>query len=189
MRHFGYLTLGLAALFTGCDLVTVKTKPATPAPVTSSSPATGMPGTTGLMPPGDMNDLGAPVAGAPTGGAPAIGPGGPVVPGGQPVEQEVAGVGSGIKGRSLDSPDVVQAIAQPAKSYFATKERVVFEIQIPHALNLYKATEGTAPASHEEFMEKIVAANQIPLPALPPGHRYVYDPTTEQLMVEKPAKN
>lgn len=103
-------------------------------------------------------------------------------------QREVAGVGSGIKGRSLDDPGVVDAIAQPAKSYFAVKERVVFEFQIPQALQLYKAETGAGPATHEEFIEKIITANQIPLPALPDGHRYVYDPQTEQLMVEKPAK-
>ena len=39
---------------------------------------------------------------------------------------------------------------------------------------------------HEEFMEKIVTFNQIELPALPPGHRYVHDPKSERLMVERP---
>ena len=42
--------------------------------------------------------------------------------------------------------------------------------------------------SHEEFMEKIVQANNIRLPELPEGHRYLYDPTTNELMVERPKK-
>ena len=35
-------------------------------------------------------------------------------------------------------------------------------------------------------MEKIIKAGGIRLPPLPPGHRYVYDPATEQLLVEQP---
>jgi hypothetical protein len=105
-----------------------------------------------------------------------------------PVEREEAGVGVGIKGRSLDAPDVNKMIAEPARQYFRIRERVVFEVQIPHAMQLYQATEGQAPKSHDEFMQKIIQANSIKLPELPPGGRYIYDPGTEQLMVERPAK-
>jgi hypothetical protein len=104
-----------------------------------------------------------------------------------PTEQVEAGVGVGVKGRSLDEYE--GAVVTPAKSYFAVKERVVFEIQIPRAMQLYEASnDGKAPQSHEEFMQKIVEENQIALPKLPEGHRYVYDPQTKQLMVERPKK-
>jgi len=36
-------------------------------------------------------------------------------------------------------------------------------------------------------MEKVIKANMIQLPELPEGHKYVYDPATKTLMVEKPA--
>lgn len=103
-----------------------------------------------------------------------------------PVETEAvkAGVGVGIKGRSLDEHEGI--LVTPAKSLFAAKERIAFEIAVPHALELYKATEGNVPQSHEEFMEKIIQANQIKLPQLPEGHRYQFDPMTEQLMVIRP---
>ena len=58
----------------------------------------------------------------------------------------------------------------------------------PPGDELFKATEGRTPKSHEEFMEKIIKANHIHLPTLPEGHRYVYDPKQEQLMVEQPAQ-
>ena len=77
-------------------------------------------------------------------------------------------------------------IATPAASLWATRERLVFEVQIPEAMKLFKATEDRAPKSHEEFMEKIIKANNIHLPELPDGDRYMYDPKTEQLMVESP---
>ncbi len=99
-------------------------------------------------------------------------------------ERVKAEKGVGIKGRSLDQYEGV--IVTPAKAYFAVRERLVFEASIPKALSLYKASEGQAPKTHDEFMEKIVQANQIKLPPLPPGHRYVYDAMTEQLMVERP---
>jgi len=64
---------------------------------------------------------------------------------------------------------------------------IAFRIEIPQAMKLFKATEDRAPKSHEEFMERIIKENHITLPLLPEGHRYRYDPKTEQLMVEQPA--
>jgi hypothetical protein len=92
--------------------------------------------------------------------------------------------GVGIKGRSLDQHSGL--LVEPAKAYFAVRERAVFDIQIPHAMGLFKASEGRAPQSHAEFMEKIVQSNQIKLPQLPQGHEYVYDVQAEQLMVKRP---
>jgi hypothetical protein len=98
------------------------------------------------------------------------------------VERVAAAVGVGRKGRGYGDG----MVTTPVATLFAVKEKLAFEIMIPHALELYKLTEGHAPETHEEFMEKIVKFNQIQLPALPPGHRYVYDPKSERLMVERP---
>ena len=124
-----------------------------------------------------------PVNLTPTSGTPAGVVAAPAEP--VPTVLEKAGVGSGLKGRSLDQHEGI--IVTPAKTLFAAKEKIKFEIEIPHTLNLYKALEGHAPKSHDEFMEKIIKANNIQLPELPEGHKYVYDPMTETLMVEKPA--
>jgi RNase P/RNase MRP subunit p29 len=94
-------------------------------------------------------------------------------------------VGVGLKGRSLDG--YKGAVVTPAKAYFAVREKTVFQIQIPHAMQLFKAENGEGPKSHDEFMEKIVKANGIKLPELPPGQIYQYQPDTEELMVIKPA--
>ncbi|MFT5526913.1 MAG: hypothetical protein ACI9HK_004893 [Pirellulaceae bacterium] len=102
-------------------------------------------------------------------------------------ENVKAEVGVGVKGRSLDNETGIgRAIAQPAISLFAAKERIVFEIQIPQAVNLFQAIEGRKPNSDEEFMEKIVKANSIKLPKLTDGGRYYYDPESAELMVERP---
>lgn len=94
--------------------------------------------------------------------------------------------GVGQKGRSLDEHEGI--IVTPVKALFAAKERVVFEIQIPQAMALFNALEDRFPESHDEFMEKIIAANQIPLPQLPPNHKYIYVVDTHELMVERPKK-
>jgi len=97
-------------------------------------------------------------------------------------EKAVAGVGR--KGRGYSSGGL---ITTPISTYFHLKQQIAFDIQVKPALNLYKAQYGEAPKSHEQFMEKIIRANRIELPELPAGHRYVYDPQQEQLMVERPA--
>jgi hypothetical protein len=97
----------------------------------------------------------------------------------------VAGVGVGQQGRSLDNEQGVgKIIAGPAIAYFNTKEKIVFEIQLPQALQLYQAEKGEYPRTHEEFMEKIIAFNRIPLPKLPQGVEYRYHPDDHQLWVE-----
>jgi len=102
-----------------------------------------------------------------------------------PTVLEKAGVGSGKKGRSLDKHEGIYVT--PAKTLFAAKEKIKFEIEIPKAIQTFDALEGRAPKSHEEFMEKVIKANNFQLPELPEGHKYVYDPMTKTLMVEKPA--
>jgi hypothetical protein len=99
-----------------------------------------------------------------------------------PIVKGQAQVGVGKAGHYEGDGPVVTPIA----TYFRMKEAISFTIQIPHAMNLYKAMEGHAPKTHEEFMEKIIKPNGIKLPELPEGERYLYDPKTEQLMVVQP---
>lgn len=105
----------------------------------------------------------------------------PNVPPGQPSTYVVADTGVGKKGDY--GPGLVTT---PVSVYWRSQESVAFRVQIPHAMQLYKATYGQAPQSHEEFMQKIVKENSISLPQLKPGERYLYDPQTEQLLVERP---
>ena len=80
-------------------------------------------------------------------------------------------------------------VATPAKALFRAKEKIVFQIQIPHALNLYQAEKGRLPASHEEFMKEIIEANNIALPELPEGRVYRYRPDKGELWVENAEQN
>ena len=101
-------------------------------------------------------------------------------------ERVVAGVGVGQRGRSLDNRS--GPVVEPIKSLVATKERLAFDVQLKHAMNLYKATHGRLPQSHDEFMTQIVAFNKIKLPVLPKGHKYLFDPQRGELMVERPVR-
>ncbi len=89
----------------------------------------------------------------------------------------------GTKGKDYgDGP-----IATPLSLRWRLQDKLVLQF-IDYDLKLYWASEGRYPASHEEFMEKIVRANMRKLPDLPPGQRYIYDPETHELMVEREAK-
>lgn len=111
----------------------------------------------------------------------------PAPPAAQPATLEApikAEAGVGKQGQSLrNEKGVGRMIAQPAISLFAVKQRVVFEIQIPQAMELYKASNGNYPKSHQDFMTHIIKANNIPLPALPEGQEYKYHPDEGQLWV------
>lgn len=96
-----------------------------------------------------------------------------------------AEVGVGIQGRSLQNDKGIdQMITAPAATLFKVKEKVVFEIQIPQAMNLYQAEKGYFPRTHEEFMEIIIDFNRIKLPKLPDGQMYRYHPDDHTLWVE-----
>ncbi len=74
-------------------------------------------------------------------------------------------------------------VTVPLATYFSAKEKSVFDIQIPSAMNLYKATNGEFPKTEEVFMKEIIEANQIQLPELKEGDEYFYDPDSAELMV------
>jgi hypothetical protein len=95
---------------------------------------------------------------------------------------EKADVGSGQKGRYEQG-----IITTPVSTYFRAQERITFYIQLPEYLRAYKFEHDfKGPKTNEEYMEKIIKKNNIRLPDLPPGHRYLYDPKEEQLVVERP---
>jgi hypothetical protein len=110
-------------------------------------------------------------------------PTGPVSPTPRPgMTIEKADVGSGEKGNY--GPGIVTT---PVSTYFRTQERITFYIQLPEFLRAYKFEHDfKGPKTNEEYMKEIIKKNNLRLPELPPGHRYIYDPKEEQLMVEKP---
>lgn len=83
-----------------------------------------------------------------------------------------------------DKNVIMAPILVPLGQYVNVRERLVIE-QVKHAMNLYKASnDNKGPATHEEFMDKIITANKIKLPQLrKPDDQYQYDPKTEELMI------
>ena len=98
---------------------------------------------------------------------------------------QIAKAGVGVKGNSLDSiqgNDPRMLIAGPVKAYFQTKEKIVFDIQLPQSEKLFNALQGRDAKSHEEYMKEVVG--QIQLPKLPDGMVYRYQPESKELWVE-----
>lgn len=99
-------------------------------------------------------------------------------------EQVTAEAGVGAKGQGYGG----DVITEPFHQYFHAQDRITFEALLPKAMDLYRAgNNNKGPKTHEAFMKEIIEANSIDLPELPYGHRYLYDPKTETLMVERPA--
>jgi hypothetical protein len=117
--------------------------------------------------------VGQPLIGLPTVSAPSESDDVDVVP---------AKTGVGAQGRYKESGLVIT----PIKAYFRTQQRTELEMKVPHAMNLYVAEHGHFPKTPEDFQRDIIQFNQVRLPRLPPGHRYVYDAKRGQLLVEQP---
>ena len=89
----------------------------------------------------------------------------------------------------------MEIITVPISTMFRTQDRLILQ-QVEYAMNLYKAEHGRAPASHDEFWERIIVANNLhpdqpsanrnKLPQLPPGQEYIYDPKDGVLKIRKP---
>jgi hypothetical protein len=95
-----------------------------------------------------------------------------------------AQVGVGEAGRGYGG----DIITEPIKQYFGLREKIAFDY-LTKAMNEYKALHDfQGPPSHDVFWKEIVQAYNINLPRLPAGQSYIYDPATEQLMVQRPRK-
>jgi hypothetical protein len=128
-----------------------------------------------------IDDLAATPAAAPVESAPVASTPAAAEATAAPTTVVTAEAGVGAQGRGYGGG----LITEPIRQRFRAEQQIIFN-QIKQAIDLYKATNGNAPRSHEEFMEQVVQANGIALPELPPGERYLYDPAREELMVERP---
>jgi hypothetical protein len=165
MRHFlATMAIGLGFLTLGCDAAT-----APPAERRGVNP-----GAFGIA----LDEAPPPPPPVTTQSPPAA-PAAPPEP-----AREKAQAGVGVKGRSLQGGGYLSATFA---ARFQAEQRLIFG-QIEHAMNLYEAEHGEKPKSHDEFMARIIGFNQIQLPKLPEGDRYVYDPQRGELMVEHPVE-
>ena len=104
-------------------------------------------------------------------------------------EHTLVDIGENVTGKADFAKDgdkhIMAPILVPLGVYFTMRERTVFTIQIPQAMNLYKAAnDNKGPATHEDYMRDIIEANQIKLPALRnPEDKYQYDPESGELKI------
>lgn len=100
---------------------------------------------------------------------------------------DVGATGKGEYGVTSEQP--MSIVTVPVSTYFKAQEMAVFRMQIPSAMNLFQASEGRYPNSEEEFMAKIIKANQIVLPKLPEGDVYFYDVAARELKIRTKKAN
>ena len=100
---------------------------------------------------------------------------------------DVGATGKGEYGVTSEQP--MSIVTVPVSTYFKAQEMAVFRMQIPSAMNLFQASEGRYPNSEEEFMTKIIKANQIVLPQLPEGDVYFYDVQARELKIRSKKAN
>jgi hypothetical protein len=69
---------------------------------------------------------------------------------------------------------------------FVAENRLVMA-QIKKNMDLFEATNGRKPTSHEEFWQAIIVDGGVALPELEEGEEYFYDVKNDVLMVKTPA--
>lgn len=70
---------------------------------------------------------------------------------------------------------------------FVAENRIVMA-QIKKNMDLFEATNGRKPASHEEFWQAIIVDGGVSLPELEEGEEYFYDVENDALMVKTPTE-
>lgn len=80
--------------------------------------------------------------------------------------------------------EITNPITGPLEAVEPTRQRIAI-LEITHAVNLFHALEGRYPKDHDEFMEKVIKANNIRLPQLGTRYSYQYDVENHELLVVK----
>lgn len=80
------------------------------------------------------------------------------------------------------SDPITGPVSVPLTAYRTSVEKLSI-IAVDQALAFYYAEQGRYPKDYDEFMEKIVKANNIKLPVLPYKGKYAYDEANHQLIV------
>lgn len=103
----------------------------------------------------------------------------PAVPQAQKASAAVVKAGAKLR----DNSDAQKMITGAPGVLLDVKAGTVFDISIPQAVQLFKASEGRVPKNHAEFMAKIIEANNLTLPVLIDGLVYQFNPEKGELWV------
>jgi hypothetical protein len=80
-----------------------------------------------------------------------------------------------------DNNDAQKMITGVPGKLLDVKVGAVLDIQIPQAIQLFKASEGRVPKNHAEFVAKVLEPNMLKLPELIDGMVYQFNPIKEEL--------
>ena len=72
----------------------------------------------------------------------------------------------------MNNPAAIVTV--PVRTLTSTRDRLFLQ-QIDHAMQLFHGEHGRVPANYNEFMERIIRANNIQLPPLRPEQEYIYE--------------
>lgn len=102
--------------------------------------------------------------------------------------QEIGKLDKNAQGQKVlpDRPQVkvTNVVTGGLEAYGPMLEQIS-KLHIEHALQLYKAENDRYPKDYDEFMSVIIKANNIELPVLPGGLKYMYDEENHKLVVVK----
>lgn len=99
--------------------------------------------------------------------------------------QDIGELNPADKPKISDSKvQITDPVTGPLQAYGPAMEQIA-KLGIDQAVILFQAEEGRFPNSHEEFMTRIIKANNIRLPVLPGGAKYKYDVENHKLEVVK----
>lgn len=101
------------------------------------------------------------------------------VPPAQKASVAVVKVGAKLR----DNSDAQKMITGAPGVLLDAKPNALFNISIPQAIQLFKASEGRVPKNHAEFMAKIIEPNNLTLPVLLDGLVYQFNTEKEELWV------
>jgi hypothetical protein len=89
-----------------------------------------------------------------------------------------------VSNQKINATDPITA---PFSAYGPILESAAM-LTIKHDIDIFEATELHYP-TYEEFMEKIIKANNIQLPVLPFKGRYMYDESKHELVIVRDREN
>ncbi len=93
-----------------------------------------------------------------------------------------ATAGAKVSDSTIDENRLATPLVGSLAAYGPIVERIS-KLYIEQAVNLFYAEHGRYPRSYDEFMEKIIRANNIELPVLPGNAKYQYDVENHRLEV------
>lgn len=80
-----------------------------------------------------------------------------------------------------DNNDAQKMITGIPGKLLDVKVGTVLDIQVPQAIQFFKAEHGRVPKNHAEFLSRVCEPNQIKLPDLIDGMVYQFNPAKEEL--------